>query len=226
MEHKQGCGVCDTIKKEYAVANSSMKNRAEQSFAEGTAFYHGDKKIRTFATGATRDKDEHKYDYEGFLSPLVIRRYGEYMHKHRLQPDGKLRDSDNWQKGMTFTAYAKSLWRHFFDVWTIHRGYEARDFTGAVVNLEDALCGILFNTMGFMHELLKLKAAKHEEPRTLEDYAQSIPLETFEDKPYDTTNAEAYDLIKDTVLKFGLDPNVLMISREFYNYQIKIKNEV
>lgn len=32
---------------------------------------------RTFATGANRNSDEGKYDYEGFLSPIVLQRYLE-----------------------------------------------------------------------------------------------------------------------------------------------------
>ena len=45
-------------------------------------------KTRQFSTGATRDTDEGKYDYEGFFSPLVLERYGEYMNKHRQQSAG------------------------------------------------------------------------------------------------------------------------------------------
>ena len=74
-----------------------------------------------FPTGATRDQDHDKPDYEGFLSPLVIERYGQYMHGHRLQLDGKLRPSDNWQKGIPLDKYMKSLWRHFFAAWKLHR---------------------------------------------------------------------------------------------------------
>lgn len=106
--------------------------------------------MRTFDTGATRDNDASKNDYEGFLSPLVIQAYGDYMHKNRLQADGKLRASDNWQKGIPKDAYMKSLWRHFLDVWTIHRGYERN------VALQEALCACLFNVMGYLHEELKL----------------------------------------------------------------------
>ena len=52
--------------------------------------------MRHFKSGATRDSDETKIDFEGFMSPLVIERFGEYMTKHRIQADGGLRDSDNW----------------------------------------------------------------------------------------------------------------------------------
>jgi hypothetical protein len=105
--------------------------------------------MRTFKGGATRDSDENKLDFEGFLSAPAIKRYAEYMHSHRKQPDGKLRDSDNWQKGIPIPAYMKSLWRHFFDVWWIVRGGNG--------DLEDALCAVLFNVQGMLHEVLKKK---------------------------------------------------------------------
>lgn len=110
--------------------------------------------MRQFSTGATRDDDTGKYDYEGFLSPLVIKRYGEYMHKHRVQADGNMRDSDNWQKGIDKSAYVKSAWRHFHDWWMEHRGYPSRE------GLEDALCAVMFNAMGYLHEILREKVDK------------------------------------------------------------------
>lgn len=105
--------------------------------------------MRTFDTGATRDSDDNKLDFEGFLSPLVLERYAEYMHLHRKQADGKVRDSDNWQKGIPKSAYMKSKWRHFFDTWKLHRGLKAP------VDIETSLCSELFNTMGMLHEILK-----------------------------------------------------------------------
>ena len=115
--------------------------------------------IRQFDTGATRDAADTKPDYEAFLSPLVIESFGVYMHKHRLQPDGKLRDGDNWQKGFGEkhqSVCMKSLWRHFFQVWKIHRGHKVLDDKdGHEVTLEEACNGVLFNTMGIMHKLLE-----------------------------------------------------------------------
>ena len=105
--------------------------------------------MRTFETGATRDTDAEKIDPEGFLSPLVIQRYCDYMQRHQTQADGKIRTSDNWQKGIPRDAYMKSLWRHFLDVWLVHRGYGRRE------DLQGLLCAILFNTMGYLLELLK-----------------------------------------------------------------------
>lgn len=111
--------------------------------------------MREFETGATRDNDTDKFDYEGFLSPLAMERYAEYMHKHRKQADGKLRDSDNWQHGIPLDSYMKSMWRHFMDVWKIHRGLRVSG-----VSQEEALCALLFNVMGMLHELLKQEKSK------------------------------------------------------------------
>ncbi len=109
----------------------------------------------TFTTGATRSSDEGKPDYEGFLSPLVVKEFGAYMNRHRQQVDGRLRDSDNWQKGMPKDKYIKSLWRHFHDLWMLHRGYKVVDATdGHLVEPLEACCAILFNVMGYMQQLL------------------------------------------------------------------------
>lgn len=111
--------------------------------------------IRQFATGATRDADTNKADYEGFLSPLALRRYGEYMNRHRKQSDGSLRDSDNWQRGIPLDAYMKSGFRHFMDWWSAHRGLS----TSTGESIEEELCALIFNTSGYLHELLKAKKA-------------------------------------------------------------------
>jgi len=110
--------------------------------------------IRTFSSGATRDTDEGKPDYEGFLSPLVIEAYGAYMNRHRIQSDGDLRASDNWQRGIPKSAYIKSAWRHFMDWWKEHRGIPSRD------GLEEALGGLIFNAMGYWHETIKERDAE------------------------------------------------------------------
>ncbi len=108
-------------------------------------------KLRTFATGATRDIEDGKLDYEAFLSPLVLKRYAEYMHQCRIQSDGNLRDGDNWTKGIPRRAYLKSLHRHMMDVWLIMRGWPERATT---LDLEMALGACLFNVMGLLHEVL------------------------------------------------------------------------
>lgn len=112
--------------------------------------------VRVFETGANRHVADHKHDYEGFLSPSVLREFGRYMHHHRHLPDGSLRDSDNWQHGIPEDVYVKSLLRHVLDVWELHRsGGPVYDFDGNPVDLKQALCGVLFNTQGLLHEVLK-----------------------------------------------------------------------
>ena len=118
--------------------------------------------MRKFETGVTRDSNDGKSDYEGFLSFSVLEAYGKYMTKHRVQADGGLRDSDNWQKGFGPTVKEhcevclKSAWRHFLDFWAIHRGYERIDSkTGEKITLEEAGCALLFNIMAYLHIYLK-----------------------------------------------------------------------
>jgi len=104
---------------------------------------------RKFNTGATRDTNKGKLDYEGFLSPIVLKEYANYMHKHRKQTNNKLRDSDNWQKGIPQEVYMKSIFRHFMDLWLEHRGFKSRN------GIKTALNGLLFNVMGYYFEILK-----------------------------------------------------------------------
>lgn len=101
--------------------------------------------VRQFDTGATRDDLTSKPDYEGYLSPLVIERFGQYMLAHQETPTGR-RASDNWQLGIPKDEYMKSLLRHVVAVWLAHRRGWAD---------EEALCAILFNTQGYLHETLK-----------------------------------------------------------------------
>jgi len=107
--------------------------------------------IRTFESGATRDTSQGKLDYEGFLSPIVLKRYAEYMHKNRIQPNGSLRASDNWQKGIPREEYMKSGFRHFMDWYMEHRNYKGRG------DKEESLCALMFNIMGYLYEILKEK---------------------------------------------------------------------
>ena len=125
--------------------------------------------MRTFSSGATRDEEAEKMDYEGFLSPLVLQRYAAYMHRHRKQADGQLRDSDNWQKGIPRDVYMKSLWRHFMDLWLAHRGETAGQ------SEEESLCAILFNAMGYLHEQMKMTQRWQRESRKSSDDSKTRP---------------------------------------------------
>ena len=107
--------------------------------------------MRVFPSGATRDDDDNKIDFEGILSPTVLEAFGWFMHKHSIQADGEKRASDNWQKGIPKNAYIKSALRHVMEWWTMHRAdvaYTQKDF-------EETLCSVMFNVMGYLHETLK-----------------------------------------------------------------------
>lgn len=108
------------------------------------------RQMRVFDTGATRDVNMDKPDYKGFISPLAMERFAQYMHKHRKQADGSMRASDNWKKGIPQDAYMESLVRHVFEVWRL---WEQGDKEQA----EELMCAVLFNAQGFLHERVKAK---------------------------------------------------------------------
>lgn len=106
--------------------------------------------MREFETGANRNSKDGKLCYEGFFSPLVLKRRAEYMHKHRVLDDGSLRDPDNWQKGIPVEESMDSMFRHFEDIWLHMRGYGY----AATESLQDALCAVMFNCESILlHEL-------------------------------------------------------------------------
>lgn len=112
--------------------------------------------MRRFDSGAIRDTEDGKFDYEGFLDPAVLREFAAYMHGHRKMPDGSLRSADNWQKGFGLDVMMKSMLRHVMDLWLIHRGHDAvRPEDGHSVSVPDALGGIMFNVQGYWSEWLK-----------------------------------------------------------------------
>ena len=110
--------------------------------------------LRTFATGATRSADAGRYDPEGYLSPIVLERFCEYMQAHQVQPDGRVRPGDNWQKGIPPETYMKGMARHFLHLWTRMRGFQVRD-AAAAADVEADLCALLFNVQGLVFEILK-----------------------------------------------------------------------
>lgn len=117
--------------------------------------------MRTFESGAKRDTDEGKLDYEGFLCPFVETRFAEYMNKHRVCADGSLRDSDNWQKGIPIPVYMKSLLRHTWELWRMHRDKFYNDKPHCK---EEVLCAIKFNVNGLLHEMLKSHGQEVQQP--------------------------------------------------------------
>lgn len=106
-------------------------------------------KIRTWDSGANRNASASKRDIEGFISPIVLKLFSDYMHENRFLADGSFRDSDNWQNGIPIDVYHQCLQRHVLDVWLLHRGYKGRH------DYLKSLNGALFNIMGLIHEYAK-----------------------------------------------------------------------
>jgi hypothetical protein len=52
--------------------------------------------------------------------------------------------------------YLSSALRHVVDVWLLHEGYEGV----ATSDIEEALCGLLFNVQGYLHAYIE----EHEWP--------------------------------------------------------------
>lgn len=108
-------------------------------------------KNREFESGATRSPLGDKLCYAGFISPLAQKRFAEYMHLHRTQADGQIRQPDNWKKGIPLGSFMDSMSRHYQDVWLHMDGFSGE----AVEDMETALCGLFFNIQGMLHEIVK-----------------------------------------------------------------------
>lgn len=125
--------------------------------------------MREFDSGAIRDTAENKPSYAGFFSPLVLKRYGEYMLKHQKMPNGEMRNADNW-KGLFGKDHMKvchdSKKRHDMDLDLIMDGYPelSRD------SFEDVLCAIMFNTMAMLYKIEKDKYETSEVNELLMEY--------------------------------------------------------
>lgn len=178
-EHPHTCILDDggtAGRKCYACEDEKMaRNRHDDDEVverdEATGLGEQKPKIRKFETGATRDTNDGKLNYEGFNSALVEKRFAEYMHVHRIQPDGSLRAADNWQKGIPKEAYMESLKRHVMDLWLHYDGFpeEAVD-----KDIESVLCAIRFNVNGMLFEILKEKKAPKTKKCTCGDNCEHL----------------------------------------------------
>jgi hypothetical protein len=111
-----------------------------------------DGKLRTFASGSTRDTNEGKLEPWGFTSALVEKAFSEYMHEKRIQSDGELRDSDNWTHGIPADSYYHSLSRHILDLRLLWEHFPEEANSKDMI---EVLCATRFNVDGLMYELLK-----------------------------------------------------------------------
>src|SRR4030065_695483 len=137
----------------------SNKEVFEDDYEDGCYIDYGDfhakmyNQVRTFDSGATRDTSDGKLEYARFMSPIVLKRFAEYMNLHRKQTDGNLREPDNWMNlfgDKHEDVCLDSLFRHVMDVWLINKGFQ----TEAREDIEPALCAILFNAQAWLFKVL------------------------------------------------------------------------
>jgi|SRR5215469_2820745 len=120
--------------------------------------------MRRFASGAARDTTEGKLDFDGSLSPYALEVYVDYLRRHNSDVH---RHEDNWKKGMPLSAFMKSAWRHLHAWWRSH--YARHPDT-------DAICGVLFNAFGYLHECVKPLPRPMLDEHLQERAAQSTPF--------------------------------------------------
>lgn len=127
--------------------------------------------MRTFSeTGATRSADDGKIHYKGFLSPFALRAFGQYMEKHRIQADGKLREPDNWKLGIPLASYEDSMYRHMQEFRFVQEGgriteRDPVDGEDRTVSAMDIMCALFFNVQGWLHEKAKATLPESEYPK-------------------------------------------------------------
>lgn len=109
--------------------------------------------MRTFPKGGTRSDDDGKIDY-AHLSALADRVWCEYMHEHRIQENGELREPDNYKKGLSLESYKKSLRGHMQDLNLILEGHKVFE-KGKEVTPFDAIMAIRFNVQGVIIETMR-----------------------------------------------------------------------
>src|SRR5229473_4576782 len=133
--------------------------------ARGAPEYEPGRPVTTFETGARRDSDFDKLDFESFEHPLVIERFAVYMNRHRTMANGQTRDADDWQLGIPIWRYVKSLVRHVTEVRKWHRGLAV----AAPFDIEEVLCAVIFNAHGLLFEILRRNLGQGFDPACFTD---------------------------------------------------------
>lgn len=109
---------------------------------------------REFTTGAKRDTEEGKLRFHAALSPYALEAWVDYCRRHNNQVH---RCEENWKRGMPLESFISSHFRHAHHWWKMHDTTLGNgDLTeGERRELIEALCAVLFNAHGYLHELTK-----------------------------------------------------------------------
>lgn len=116
--------------------------------------------MRKFSSGATRDSNDDKVDYLKITPAIIDHSFGQYMRRKRVQPDGSLRDFDNWQGGFGDTPEENarqcldSIDRHVKDIALILDGYTVNE-RGTPISLEDSWNAIRFGSQAGLFHFIK-----------------------------------------------------------------------
>ena len=97
---------------------------------------------------------------------------------------------------MPLSVYMKSAWRHFWTWWWLHRMMIAGNYPNPLL-LEDALCGVIFNASGYLHEQLvegREKEIEVEKP-TQEEARERLLREAPELEDWQIEDPAAIDVL-------------------------------
>lgn len=97
--------------------------------------------VRSFGSGAIRDRETDKEDYTETISWAAFKRYAKYMTGKKSKYG-----SGNFKLGIDIDSYERSMLRH------VQKYMENKYEGGTIEAQEDHLAAIVFNVFGIMHE--------------------------------------------------------------------------
>ena len=78
---------------------------------------------RTFETGATRNGNKGKYEFDKYVNPINELSYAQYMKSHQVI-NWEYRPWDNRQKGIPFDSLFESAYRHMQTLCLLYQWYD------------------------------------------------------------------------------------------------------
>jgi len=141
---------------------------------------------RVFDTGADRSSDKGKHHPDRAWSPLVLAEFARYMYEHNTTATVPRRE-DQWQLGFPMDSFVESGTRHWEAFKALAKGYPAFDQKGNPVDVVEALCGVIFNVQGYLHQLLFNRLPEADQRKILDHVRSRNPIRTDSRPSYDTS---------------------------------------